>query len=79
MVKLLEEARLVEINSILSGLETGNSIIQGHVGLFSCKLAGADKELSKSLEQQYVDEMQSAAGTSSADSPFSRSAVARRP
>jgi hypothetical protein len=57
MVKLLEEPRLMEVNMMLAGLQTGSSVIEGRLDLYSCKLAGADKEVSKSLEQGYLDEL----------------------
>jgi hypothetical protein len=71
MVKLLEEPRLMEVNMMLAGLQTGNSVIEGRLDLYSCKLAGADKEVSKSLEQSYLDELASleALGSSPASLP----------
>ena len=67
MVKLLEEPRLVEVNMMLAGLHTGSSVIEGRLDLYSCKLAGTDKEVSKSLEQSYIDELAALdAGTSPA-------------
>ena len=59
MVKLLEEPRLLEVNMMLAGLQTGNSVIEGRLDLYSCKLAGIDKETSKSLEQSYLNELAS--------------------
>jgi len=59
MVKLLDEPRLMEVNMMLAGLATGSSVIEGRLDLYSCKLAGADKEVSKSLEQSYLDELAS--------------------
>lgn len=71
MVKLLEEPRLMEVNMMLAGLQTGSSVIEGRLDLYSCKLAGADKEVSKSLEQSYLDELASleALGSSPASAP----------
>ena len=43
---------------MLAGLSTGTSVIEGRVALYSCKLAGDDKRVSKSLEQHYIDELQ---------------------
>ena len=80
MVKLLDEQRLVEVNSMLNYFDTGGpAVIEGSVQLYSCKLAGDSKALSKSLDQQYIKEI--AAGTSAgsfADSPFSTCAARRR-
>ena len=42
MVKLLEEPRLMEVNMMLAGLQTGSSVIEGRLDLYSCKLAGTD-------------------------------------
>ena len=47
----------MEVNMMLAGLQTGSSVIEGRLDLYSCKLAGADKEVSKSLEQGYLDEL----------------------
>eukprot|EP01047_Picozoa_sp_COSAG01_P056053 COSAG01_NODE_6311_length_3743_cov_23.699232_2_plen_134_part_00 len=68
MVKLLEDPKLLEVNMLLAGLSTGKSVIEGRVDLYSCKLAGEDKQVSKSLEQHYIEELQAldAAGTSPA-------------
>jgi hypothetical protein len=46
-------------------------VIEGRLDLYSCKLAGADKEVSKSLEQSYLDELASleALGSSLASAP----------
>jgi hypothetical protein len=35
MVKLLEEPRLLEVNMMLAGLQTGNSVIEGRLDLYS--------------------------------------------
>ena len=65
MVKLLEEPRLLEVNMMFAGLQSGTSVIEGRVDLYSCKLAGDDKRVSKSLEQHYIEELQAlGAGTS---------------
>lgn len=56
---------------MLAGLATGSSVIEGRLDLYSCKLAGADKEVSKSLEQSYLDELASLdeLGSSPASAP----------
>ena len=41
----------MEVNMMLAGLQTGSSVIEGRLDLYSCKLAGTDKEVSRSLEQ----------------------------
>jgi len=65
MVKLLEEPLLLEVNMLLAGLCTGKSVIEGRIDLYSCKLAGEDKRVSKSLEQQYIEELQALDSTGS--------------
>ena len=61
----------MEVNMMLAGLQTGSSVIEGRLDLYSCKLAGADKEVSKSLEQSYLDELASLdeLGSSPASAP----------
>jgi hypothetical protein len=41
----------------LSGIDIGDSIIYGRIECYSCKKAGSDKKLYKSLEQQFQDEI----------------------
>jgi len=56
-MKYLEEPKLSMLTSYLCGCKLGDIILDGRIEAFSCKRAGADKKLSKMLEQQYVEEV----------------------
>jgi len=62
-MKLLENPRLGAITDFLTEREIGDRILDGRVEAFSCKRAGEDKKLSKKLDQQYLDECESAPGS----------------
>lgn len=56
-MKFLEYTPLARLNSFLSHLSLGDHLIQGTLEAYSCKVAGADKKLSRSLEQEVVDSL----------------------
>lgn len=49
------------LSSFLGNREMGDRILNGRIEAFSCKRAGEDKKLARSLEQAYVEEMASSA------------------
>lgn len=51
--KLLECPNLQRIHSFLEQVSVGEFVIKGSVEVFSCKLAGLDKKLSKSLDDAF--------------------------
>mmetsp|Transcript_7413 Transcript_7413/g.14594 ORF Transcript_7413/g.14594 Transcript_7413/m.14594 type:complete len:233 (+) Transcript_7413:22-720(+) len=50
-MKYLELSNLQRINSFLENADVGEYVIHGDLEAYSCKLAGFDKKLSRSLEQ----------------------------
>jgi len=58
-MKFLEIGTLAQLSSFFSGVESlsGESTINGRIEAYSCKIAGSDKKLYKSLEQQYQVEL----------------------
>ncbi|KAG0622436.1 hypothetical protein M758_3G097400 [Ceratodon purpureus] len=56
-MKFLEYTPLARINTFLSHVDVGGCMIQGVMEAYSCKLAGVDKKLSRSLEQEVVDSL----------------------
>lgn len=71
MVKLLDEPTFDDLNVMLEGLEVSgtSSSIRGHISAFSCKLAGDDKQMSKSLESQFMDEIHAGSPNCYSESP----------
>ncbi|OQR93932.1 hypothetical protein THRCLA_08304 [Thraustotheca clavata] len=53
-MKYLEEARLDWANAAMSEVSVGDRVLNGRLECFSCKKAGADKKLAKSLEAAYI-------------------------
>lgn len=56
-MKFLEYTPLARINTFLGNINLGDYLIQGVLEAYSCKLAGVDKKLSRSLEQEVVDSL----------------------
>ncbi|CAM6091576.1 unnamed protein product [Calypogeia fissa] len=56
-MKYLEYTPLARINAFLSNVNLGDCLIQGALEAYSCKLAGMDKKLSRSLEQEVLDSL----------------------
>ncbi|KAK9817853.1 hypothetical protein WJX72_003161 [[Myrmecia] bisecta] len=50
-MKYLDFAPLARINAFLDNVDVGDYIVHGDLEAYSCKLAGLDKKLSRSLEQ----------------------------
>ena len=50
---VLDFANLLRVNSFLEQVNVGEYVIKGSVEAFSCKLAGLDKQLSKSLDETF--------------------------
>merc|ERR1719267_36830 len=70
-MKFLEQPRLAMLSAFLGNRELGDRIINGRIEAFSCKRAGDDKKLARSLEQQYVEGMAStSAGGLTGTSPL---------
>ncbi|KAI9906431.1 hypothetical protein PsorP6_003143 [Peronosclerospora sorghi] len=57
-MKYLEEPHLSWVNSILGNYEMGDRVLNGKVEVYSCKKAGSDKRLAKSLELYYQQEIE---------------------
>ncbi|KAL4457419.1 hypothetical protein ABPG75_012284 [Micractinium tetrahymenae] len=51
-MKFLDIAPLARINAFLDGVDVGDLIVKGDLEAYSCKLAGLDKKLSRSLEEE---------------------------
>jgi len=56
-MKFLEYTPLSRVSSFLGQLHNGDYLLQGILEAYSCKLAGPDKKLSRSLEQEVVDSL----------------------
>jgi len=64
-MKYLEITAVAQLNEYFDDVESllGDLIIQGRIELYSCKKAGSDKKLYKSLEQQYQVELSKSPNT----------------
>ncbi|PSC69066.1 Repressor of RNA polymerase III transcription MAF1 [Micractinium conductrix] len=51
-MKYLDIGPLARINAFLDGVDVGDLIVKGDLEAYSCKLAGLDKKLSRSLEEE---------------------------
>lgn len=51
-MKFLDLAPLARINTFLDHVDVGDYVVYGNLEAYSCKLAGLDKKLSKSLDQE---------------------------
>mmetsp|Transcript_10693 Transcript_10693/g.39256 ORF Transcript_10693/g.39256 Transcript_10693/m.39256 type:complete len:235 (-) Transcript_10693:213-917(-) len=56
-MKFLEYTPLSGINSFLEKVHISDYVIQGDLEAYSCKLAGTDKKLSRSLEQDVLNDL----------------------
>ncbi|GLJ44557.1 hypothetical protein SUGI_0935950 [Cryptomeria japonica] len=54
-MKFLEYTPLARLNAFLSHVNIGECVLKGVLEAYSCKLAGIDKKLSRSLEQEVLD------------------------
>eukprot|EP01018_Ginkgo_biloba_P035821 Gb_01046 [translate_table: standard] len=54
-MKFLEYTPLARLNAFLSNVNLGECILKGALEAYSCKLAGIDKKLSRSLEQEVLE------------------------
>lgn len=54
-MKFLDIATLSRLNSFLDHVDVGEVYVRGELEAFSCKLAGLDKKLSKSLEEDVME------------------------
>lgn len=61
-MKFLEYSPLSKLNNFFQHVDVGNYTLHGELEAYSCKLAGVDKKLSKSLDQEVIAMM--ASGTS---------------
>lgn len=50
-MKYLDLAPLARLKTFLNNVDVGDYVVQGELEAYSCKLAGLDKKLSKSLDQ----------------------------
>lgn len=66
-MKFLDISPLARINAFLDGVDVGDLIVKGDLEAYSCKLAGLDKKLSRSLEEEVA--AGSASPTSLSKSP----------
>mmetsp|Transcript_198 Transcript_198/g.457 ORF Transcript_198/g.457 Transcript_198/m.457 type:complete len:242 (+) Transcript_198:217-942(+) len=56
-MKFLEDIALSRLNAFLGSVNVGDYVVLGQLEAYSCKLAGIDKKLSKSLDQEVVTMM----------------------
>jgi hypothetical protein len=56
-MKFLEYTPLARMNAFLASVNIGGCLVQGVLEAYSCKVAGVDKKLSRSLEQEVVDSL----------------------
>jgi hypothetical protein len=69
-MKYLEENQLTWLNSVLSSYVVGDREISGKIEAYSCKKAGADKKLAKSLDSYYQQEVEALASDVLGSSPL---------
>jgi len=69
-MKYLEISVFDQINDALSCVEATDCRIYGRIEAYSCKAAGEDKKLYKSLETKYNEELESEPPDLVANSPF---------
>jgi len=71
-MKFLEIPILAQLTECLHGAQSigGESKIYGKIEAYSCKRAGSDKKLYKSLDQQYQVELSKSPETDLSSSPF---------
>jgi hypothetical protein len=55
-MKYLENVELEKLSYFISNSVIGNTMLKGRIEAFSCKKAGDDKKLSKSLDQKFTEE-----------------------
>ena len=55
-MKYLENVDLEKLSYFISNAVIGNTVLKGRIEAFSCKRAGEDKKLSKSLDQKLSEE-----------------------
>lgn len=53
-MKFLDFPTLARLNSFLDNVDAGDVIVRGDLEAYSCKLAGLDKKLSRSLEEDVM-------------------------
>jgi len=56
-MKFLEYTPLSRLNSFFTNVNVGDYVVRGDLEAYSCKLAGGDKKLSRSLESEVVGDM----------------------
>ena len=66
-MKYLENIELERLSYFLTGHEIGNTILKSRIEAFSCKRAGDDKKLSKSLDQKFAEDYVASSSTSLGD------------
>lgn len=71
-MKYLENIDLENLSYYLTGHEVGGKVLKGRVECFSCKRAGEDKKLSKSLDQKYAEDYTNEVTSSSSIGDMSR-------
>jgi hypothetical protein len=54
-MKFLEYTPLSRLNGFLNNVNLGECVLKGALEAYSCKLAGIDRKLSRSLEQQVLE------------------------
>uniref|UniRef100_A0A0C9S1V5 TSA: Wollemia nobilis Ref_Wollemi_Transcript_22434_1025 transcribed RNA sequence n=1 Tax=Wollemia nobilis TaxID=56998 RepID=A0A0C9S1V5_9CONI len=54
-MKFLEYTPLARLNAFLNNVNLGECILKGSLEAYSCKPAGQDRKLSRSLEQEVLD------------------------
>ncbi|TMW65727.1 hypothetical protein Poli38472_008369 [Pythium oligandrum] len=69
-MKYLEENQLTWLNSVLSSYVIGDRVLTGKIEAYSCKKAGADKKLAKSLDMYYQQEIEALSSDLLSSSPL---------
>lgn len=54
-MKYLEYTPLSRLNSFFNSVNVGDYVVHGDLEAYSCKLAGVDKKLSRSLDQEVIN------------------------
>jgi len=68
-MKFLEDVAISRLNAFLGSINIGDYVVLGQLEAYSCKLAGVDKKLSKSLDQEVVTMMAHSPSSGLSSSP----------
>ncbi|KAI9024760.1 Maf1 regulator-domain-containing protein [Hyaloraphidium curvatum] len=74
-MKYLEVEALEALNSLLSHIETSDSVISGRVEAYSCKSTNIDRKLKKAIDSRYTEDMTPATAREGSPDPHPPSPV----